>query len=126
MERRPMLNEPSESDALLSSRLLDVMIRAGLIAVLAAVCYVVFAPFLRLWVWALVLAVVIYPMQQSVARWMGGRGGLASISLVIVGVLFLVVPTALLMDSFGSSVKDAVDAVQNNRVEIPAPWESVK
>src|SRR5262245_48360317 len=120
------MNEPPESDALLSTRLLDLMIRASLIAALAAVCYVVFAPFLTLMVWALVLAVVIYPMQQSVARRMGGRGGLASIILVIIGVLFLVVPTALLMDSFGSSVKDAVDAVQNNAVQFPAPWESVK
>src|SRR5215510_2239961 len=114
MEGGQMMSEMPRSDALLSSHLLDVMIRAGLIAVLAAVCYVVFAPFLTLMVWALVLAVVMYPTQQAVARWMGGRGGLASTILIIIGILFLVVPTALLMDSFGSSVKDVVADMQNH------------
>src|SRR5262249_20705881 len=95
-------------------------------AVLAAVCYTVFAPFLTLMVWALVLAVVIYPLQQSMARRMGGRGGLASTLPVILGIPVLVIPTALLMDSFGSSVKAVLDSVQNNTTELPAPWESVK
>jgi predicted PurR-regulated permease PerM len=116
----------SPSEALASSRLLDLFLRAGLIGALAALCYVVFAPFLTLMVWALVLAVVLYPPHRRVARRMGGRNGLAATLLVIVGVLFLVVPTALLMSSFGTSVRDLVNAVQQNTLEIPAPGESVQ
>src|SRR4029077_7784351 len=77
-------------------------------------------------VWAVVLAVVLSPLHASVARRLRGRAWLASILIVLVGILVLVVPTALLMDSFGSSVKGLVDAVQNNTIEIPAPGESVR
>src|SRR5262245_40547459 len=112
--------------ARVSSRLLDVLIRAGLIGVLAALCYVVFAPFLTLMVWAIILAVALYPLHRSVARRIDGKQGLAATFLVISGIVLLVVPTAVLMNSFGSSVHDFVRAAQHNTLNIPAPRESVR
>ena len=38
-------------------------------------CYQVFAPFLTLMVWALILAVALYPLHQRLAARMGGRQG---------------------------------------------------
>jgi predicted PurR-regulated permease PerM len=126
MEPEPRGGPVESNDAVVTSRLLDLFLRAGLIGLLTALCFIVFAPFLTLVVWALVLAVVLYPLHVSLARRIGGRVGLAATLVVIVGTLFLVVPTALLMDSFGSSVKDLVDAVQHNTLQIPAPAESVR
>ena len=48
-----------------TSGLLDVLIRAGLILALVMLCYQVFAPFLTLMVWALILAVALYPMHST-------------------------------------------------------------
>src|SRR6185436_5170238 len=115
-----------EFDRRVSARLLDVLIRAGLIAVLAMLCYSVFAPFLTLTVWAIILAITIYPLQQSLARKIGGRQGLAATIIVIIGGLLIVAPTALLMDSFGSSIHDFVVAVKDSTLEVPAPRESVR
>src|SRR5215510_16147749 len=103
-----------ELERRLSARLLDVLIRAAFIAVLAALCYVVFAPFLTLMVWAVVLGVALYPVHQSLARLIGGRQGLAATILVLAGCLLIVAPTALLLDSFGSSIHDLIDAVRHN------------
>jgi len=110
----------------ITSRLLDVFIRAGLIAILAALCYVVFAPFLTLMVWAVILAVTLYPLHQWLGRRMGGRQGLAATIVVIGGSVLLITPTALLMNSFGSSLHDFVRAVQQNTLEIPPPREGIR
>ncbi len=59
----------------LSRLLLDVLIRAGLILVLVMLCYRIFSPFLVLMVWALILAVTLYPLHQALAARMGGRQG---------------------------------------------------
>src|SRR5262245_11375772 len=56
-----------------ASQLLDVFIRAGLIGVLAVLCYVVFAPFLTLMAWAVILAVTLYPLHRRLARRIGGK-----------------------------------------------------
>jgi predicted PurR-regulated permease PerM len=109
-----------------SSRLLEVLIRAGFIAVLAALCYVVFAPFLTLMVWAVILAVTLYPLHLRLARRVGGRQGLAATIVVIAGCLLIITPTALLLNSFGSSLHDLVRGVQDNTLVIPAPRERVK
>jgi len=121
------LRQPDyELERRLSSRLLDVLIRAGLIAVLAMLCYVVFAPFLTLMAWAIILAITLYPVHRSLARRIGGRQGLTATILVVAGMLLVIAPTALLMNSFGSSIQDFVGAVQNNTLKIPPPREGVQ
>jgi len=124
------MNTPGQPDPQLlqaiSSRLLDVLIRAGMVAVLAALCYAVFAPFLTLMVWAVILAVTLYPLHQWLAQKMGGRQGLAATIIVIGGGVLLIAPTALLMDSFGSSLLGFVRSVQNNTLNVPPPREGIQ
>ena len=121
-----VLPPDSELEKRASSRLLEVLIRAALIAVLAVLCYIIFAPFLALMAWAIILAVTLYPLHRSLARRVGGKQGLAATLVVLGGLLLIVMPTALLMNSFGSSIHDLVQAVQHNTLDIPAPREGVK
>jgi len=51
-----------------ASRLLDVLIRAGIVLAAAMLCYRVFAPFLTLTIWALILAVTLYALPPAFAR----------------------------------------------------------
>jgi predicted PurR-regulated permease PerM len=124
------MNIPSQPDHELEQRLasplLDVLIRAGLILAMAMLCYRVFSPFLTLMVWALILAVTLYPLHQSLASKIGGKQGLAATLLVVVGVVLIVAPTAMLMSSLGDSVHQLVNDVQNNSLKIPAPRPGVE
>ena len=71
------MNIPSQPDQdpeqRLASPLLEVLIRAGLILALVMLCYQVLAPFLTLMVWALILAVTLYPLHQALASKLGGK-----------------------------------------------------
>lgn len=124
------MNTPSQPDdefeQRVASRLLDVLIRAGLILAMAMLCYQVFSPFLTLTVWALILAVTIYPLHQSLANMIGGKQGIAATLLIIVGILLIVVPTAMLINSFGDSLHQLINDVQNNSLKIPAPRPGVE
>lgn len=115
-----------ELEQRLAARLMDVLIRAGLILVMVWLCYRVFSPFLTLMVWALILAVTLYPLHQFLANRIGGRQGLAATLLVVVGVALIVAPTAVLMSSLGDSVHQLVQDVQNNTLRIPAPRPGVE
>ena len=124
------MNIPSQPDQELEQRLasplLDVLIRAGLILAMTMLCYRVLSSFLTLMVWALILAVTLYPLHQSLASKIGGKQGLAATLLVVVGAVLIVVPTALLMSSLGDSVQQLVHDVQNNTLQIPAPRPGVE
>lgn len=123
-----MDTHPKSEDAVesrITASLLEALIRAGLLLALVLICYKVFSPFLILMVWALILAVTLYPLHQLIARRMGNRQGLAATLLVIVGLILIVTPTAVLMNSLGDSVQGLIQKVQTNTLEIPPPREGV-
>jgi predicted PurR-regulated permease PerM len=110
---------------LTSRRLLDVLIRAGLVLALVMLCYRVFAPFLVLMVWALILAVTLYPVHQWLAARMGGRTGWAATLITVLAVTLIVAPTAVLLSSIGDSVHRVIEGVQQNTLQIPPPKPGV-
>src|SRR5688572_12360828 len=123
------MNAPSTPDLdiekRLSGRLLDVLIRAGLVFAMAVLCYQIFSPFLALMVWALILAVTLYPAQQKLAHRMGEKQGLAATTLVLGGIALIGIPTAVLMFELGDSVQDFIGRVRDNTLQIPAPSPGV-
>jgi predicted PurR-regulated permease PerM len=108
-----------------SAFLLDVLIRAGLVLALAVLCFQVFSPFLSLMATGLILAITLYPLHQSVAARIGGRQGLAATLLVLLGFVVVVMPTAVLMNSLGSSMHQLINDVQNNTLKVPPPRAGV-
>ena len=121
-----MSHPEDEFERRFPSQLLDVLIRAGLLGVFAILCWRVFSPFLTLLLWAVILAVTLYPLHQSIARRLGGKHGLSATIIALVGALLIVAPTALLISSVQGSILRFVDDAQHNRFEIPAPREDVR
>ena len=116
---------PTDPDVRFSGRLLDVLIRAGLIAAMVVLCYRIFAPFISLMAWAVILAVTLYPAQQRLARSLGGRQGLAATLLVSCGIVLIVLPTAVLLMSLGDSVHDFFTSVVDKTFRFPSPSPEV-
>jgi predicted PurR-regulated permease PerM len=124
------MNAPLKPDRSLerrqASQLLDVLIRASLLFVLAMLCYQIFSPFLTLMVWAVILAVAMYPLHQQLAYRLGGKQGLAATLIALVGVVVIVVPTGLLVGSLADATQNFVRSVQTNTLQIPAPRQGVE
>ena len=115
--------KPAEPPAAMS--MLDMLIRAGLLLLLALLCYRVFAPFMVLMVWALILAVALHPLQVAFARRLGGRQGLAATLITVFAAALIVVPSAVLLSALGDSVRQLITDVQQNTLQIPPPRPGV-
>jgi predicted PurR-regulated permease PerM len=111
----------AEFERRMRTALLDVLIRAGLIAAMVVLCYQVFSPFLHLTVWAIILAVALYPLHQAIAGRLGGRQGLSSTLIVVLEAVLILAPTAVLMGLLGDSVHDLIRSVQANTLHVPPP-----
>jgi predicted PurR-regulated permease PerM len=117
--------EASTLRRIMSSDLTDTMIRIGLIALLAIVSFQVVAPFAGLILWSLMLAIAFYPLQQKLARKLGGRQGLAATILVLGTLVVVGTPTVMLGGSFAAQVHDAYQGFQNETLTLPKPDPSV-
>ncbi len=120
-----MNTSDNELEQRIASRLMDVLIRAALIFLLAMLSYKIFAPFLSLMVWAAILAVTLYPLHQAIASKLGNKQGLAATLIVVLGLVLIVAPTAVLTGHLGDSVHELVTQVQDNTFKVPPPRESV-
>jgi len=109
----------------LSRRLLDVFIRAALVLALVLLCYKIFSPFMTMMLWALILAITIYPLHQMLAARIGGKQGLASTLIVLLAVAVIITPTVMLASQFGDSVQGLVHSVRDNTLQVPAPSDRV-
>lgn len=119
-----MLPMPTSEKAL-SRGLLDVLIRAGLIAVLAIFCFEIVLPFLNLIVWSIILAITLYPLQVKLRRKLGNKDGRTATLIVLIAVGIIIVPTYLLGVAMAESVEHAMAIVKTEGFHIPPPAESV-
>ncbi|WP_332763042.1 hypothetical protein [Pseudomonas koreensis] len=103
-----------------------MLIRAGLITVLVLFCYDIFHPFLNVMLWALILAVTLYPLNQKLGAKLGNRYGWAAIILVLLGLAILMLPLSLLGASIADSVKGGMRTIEAGQFEIPPPPASVE
>ncbi|KIG01398.1 AI-2E family transporter [Caballeronia concitans] len=118
-----MLSPITERTA--SRELLDVLIRAGLVAVLAVFCFRVFVPFLNLMVWALILAVTLYPLQARLRGPFAGREGLIATLIVVAAFVIILAPTYLLGVAVANSIERAMAVFRSGSFRIPPPADSV-
>lgn len=109
----------------LTRSLLDVLIRAGLIAILVLFCFEIFQPFRDLMLWSLILAITLYPLQERLKGPLGQKEGRIATLIVLIAIVILMVPIYLLGTSIADSVEHAMSTVKAGGFHIPPPAESV-
>ena len=111
---------------ILSSAFTASLIRFAVIAFIVLVCFWAFLPFLPILMWALVLAIALYPARQFLEAKLGWSAARTSTLIAIVGVLLLGIPTAMVGNSFASKIFGAYEAYETGALVVPPPAESVK
>lgn len=109
------------SENLITKNLMDTLIRFAFISTLVWLCFQIFNPFASLMIWALVLAITLYPLHQAIAARMGGHQGRASTVMVVVGLLLLGVPIFFLALSFVDHITRLYASWQGGSIVLPPP-----
>ena len=110
---------------LISSDLMDLFIRVGLIVLVIVLAARVLAPFASLLVWALILAVALFPLHSRLARRLNDRQTLSAIILVLAGLLLIGIPTLMFGISVAQEVRDVYAAYENKKLSIGPPDAAV-
>jgi predicted PurR-regulated permease PerM len=108
-----------------SRDLLDVLIRAGVIAVLVMFCFQIFSPFLDLMLWSVILAITLYPLQARFKHKLGNKDGITATLIVLIVISILMVPIYLLGASIADSVEKVMTMVKTDSFHIPPPSDAV-
>ncbi len=102
-------------------KIVDILIRLGFLALLVAWCFQILTPFAGVILWGIILAMALYPVHQSLERRLKGRKKLASTVLVLVGLVIIIIPTWLFVDSIIVGLTDLGADFHSGNLTIPPP-----
>ena len=118
--------EKSNSQSYDFSKIVDLLIRLGVLYLLISWCFDIMRPFISVLLWGTLLAVAIYPVYAFILKIFRGRKILSASLLVIVLLSFLSIPTWLISSSFSKGYEYVNEQVSQGKALIPAPDESTK
>lgn len=120
------MNSNDNLEKVISKAFTTSLIRFSTITFIVFVCGWAFLPFVPILLWALVLAIALYPVRLFIENKLGWTSTRTSTFIAIFGVLVLGIPTTLIANSFASGVFGAYEAYQSGSLVIPKPIDAVQ
>jgi predicted PurR-regulated permease PerM len=102
-------------------RMIEASIRIALIAFLALWCFEIMRPFLVPTLWGMIIAIAVYPGYQWLVERYGGHRVLAAVTVALVILTVLLVPSAMLGASLVEMAHGLVRGIEEGTLEVPPP-----
>ena len=99
----------------------EIVVRIGLLLVLAFWCFSIAQPFLVPIVWGMIIAVAVYPAFARLRHRLGHRDGIAATVVSILLLLVLILPLAMLSRALVDDAAGLADQLASGAVSIPPP-----
>ena len=114
-----MTNDQPKQDNFI--KIVDILIRLGFLALLVAWCFQILTPFAGVILWGIILAMALYPAHKSLTKRLKGKRKMASTVLVIVGLIIIILPTWLFVDSVVEGFSDLNQDYAEGTLKLPPP-----
>jgi len=111
----------TNSSVLDFEKIVDIIIRLGVLALLLMWCFDILKPFVLILVWAVVIAIAIYPVHNFFVKIFRGRKILAVIVLTFFMLSFIIIPSGLIMYSLYEGVNHFRELFNAGEHLIPPP-----
>ncbi len=104
---------------------INIAIRLSILFLIIYICFFVLSPFMSILLWAAILATTLYPVYQWLTKLFGGRGGLASTLIVLVGLAITLGPVSLLAAGTIDGLHVLEASLAEGSIKLPPPPDSV-
>lgn len=96
-------------------------LQIGALLLLLVWCFNIVRPFLGIVVWAIIIAVAVYPLHVSLTAKLGGRAKTSATIFALIGLAIIIVPTWLLAESSIAGLKSLSGDLEAGTISVPAP-----
>jgi predicted PurR-regulated permease PerM len=110
----------------LDARITDLVIRLTIVGSFGYLSLTLLAPFAIMVIWAVILAVALYPAFSGLRRVLGGHGRLAAAIITALGLVVVVVPLGAVTVNVAETTVHLVSDFESQTVTVPRPPDSVR
>jgi predicted PurR-regulated permease PerM len=104
---------------------IESLIKTALIFLIIYACFLIFKPFLIPVVWAIIIAVVVYPIHLKLMKIMRNKSSLSAAVISLLLLAILIVPTIIFLDLLIESMQELSAQLEDGKFSIPPPPDSV-
>ncbi|MFT5141024.1 MAG: putative PurR-regulated permease PerM [Lysobacterales bacterium] len=115
----------SNDDGAFQRNMMSSFIQVAALVILVSYSLMIIGPFANTVIWAIILAVAIYPLHLKLAAKIGGRQKWSATIIVLIGLVILLVPGWMITESSVSSTKTLVSEIQDGSFTVSPPNEKV-
>lgn len=121
------MNQPEfgPDDKRYTRKIMEAVIRVGLVALLILWSFEIFKPFLGPVVWGIIIAIACYGIFSWLRNRVGGRDGLAATLFALLALAVLITPTVMLSESILQSAQGLTQQLESGSLKVPPPPERV-
>lgn len=116
----------SSGSGQLTETWVELIIRLGVLGLLLYWSFVLVSPFITIAIWAVVLAVALFPVYEWMVGWLGGRRRFAAGLLTLLSLLIVIGPAMWLVLSLIESMRTLSSQLDISVFALPPPPEAVK
>ena len=104
----------------------DIFIRVSFIAILFIWSFTIIKPLFMITLWGIIIAVSSFPLHKGLTKILRGRDKLSAILLVLTGLICVILPVVLFMDSTIESLGKIAGNLKAGTLTIPPVSEEIK
>jgi predicted PurR-regulated permease PerM len=116
-----MESSNSSSLSLKFEKIVDTLIRLGVLSLLLMWCFDILKPFILILIWAVVIAIAIFPLHEIFTKLFRGRTIIAVVVLTLFMLSVIIVPSGLVMYSLYEGVNHFREMFNSGQHLIPPP-----
>jgi predicted PurR-regulated permease PerM len=114
------------SSEIKTKQIFETILQLGVVFLILGFCFKLLLPFMMPILWAIILAIVFYPMFNFLQKKLKGRKSLASIIITTTVLLFIIVPTIIFFNSLTSSVLHLKAGIADGSLTVNTPNPNIK
>jgi predicted PurR-regulated permease PerM len=121
MSEDPPTNQPAS----ILATAIDLIVKIGMLVLLIFFCVNILSPFVNILLWAMIIAIIVFPLYEKLGGYFGKRKKMASPILTILALGILLVPSYWLLSSLVDGLAQLGADFGDGTFEVPPPSEQV-
>jgi predicted PurR-regulated permease PerM len=109
-----------------SKQLFETILQLGLVFLILGFCFTLLLPFMMPILWAIILAIVLYPMFNFLQKKLKGRKSLASFIITVSLLALIIMPTVFFVNSLSATVMELKTGVEDGSLKVATPGQNIK
>jgi predicted PurR-regulated permease PerM len=104
-----------------TKQIVDLLIRMAILILLLFYCFEILLPFLMPVLWAVIIAVAVFPIHHGLQKKLGGREKLSATLITLAILSFIFIPVGFFISSISQTIIDFKNQAESGAIHLDQP-----